>query len=86
MAEIPSTRSWRFVFDDYATMRRFLDELASVFEEHGYYPNQSFHRTDVTVTVDAASVDGDVEGVRAVEAALDGFVARGVGRSDGQGS
>lgn len=86
MAEAAAPRSWRFVFDDYASLRRFLDELASIFEEHGYYPNQSFHRTDVTITCDLAGANGNDQGVRAVEAALDAFVARGVGQADDQRS
>lgn len=46
----------RFEFSEYAVLRTFLDDMAEASEALGLYPNLSFGRTHVNVTIDA--VDG----------------------------
>ncbi len=41
----------RFDFADYAQTRAFLDDLAALSEESGYYPDLNFARTHVVVTI-----------------------------------
>lgn len=45
--------SRRFEFSSYAETRRFLDGVARVAAEAGHYPNLSFGKTYVSVTIDA---------------------------------
>lgn len=59
----------RFQFADYAGTRAFLDRLASLSKETGLYPDLSFTRTHVTVTVHSA-------GGEAVDAEAREFAAR----------
>ena len=55
--------NWRFDFSGYAETRRFLDQLADLSKREDYYPNVSFGKTYVNVSVDA---DGQtILGVRA---------------------
>ncbi|GAC1477353.1 MAG: hypothetical protein NVS1B12_12440 [Acidimicrobiales bacterium] len=52
----------RFEFADYSETRTFLDRLASASKETGLYPDLSFTRTHVTVTVygsGGAAVDAE---------------------------
>ncbi len=51
----------RFEFADYSEIRAFLDRLASLSKETGLYPDLSFTRTHVTVTVgsDGAAVGAE---------------------------
>ncbi len=60
--ERPPSLYRRFEFVDYAEIRAFLDRLASLSKETGLYPDLSFTRTHVTVTVpgsDGAAVDAE---------------------------
>ena len=41
----------RFEFSAYAETRAFLDRLASLSEDAGYYPDLGFGRTYVNVTI-----------------------------------
>ncbi|RTL62790.1 MAG: pterin-4-alpha-carbinolamine dehydratase [Pseudonocardiaceae bacterium] len=50
-SERPSLLHRRFEFDDYDETRRFLAFLESLSKELGLYPDLSFARTHVRVTV-----------------------------------
>jgi len=51
--DLPPMLSRRFEFASYAETRRFLDGVAKVSEEAQHYPNLSFGKTYVSVTIDA---------------------------------
>ena len=51
--DLPPTLSRRFEFATYAETRSFLDEAAKVSEAANYYPNLSFGKTYVSVTLDS---------------------------------
>ena len=53
--ERPPSLHRRFEFADYSETRAFLDRLASLSKEAGLYPDLSFTRTRVTVTVYGSS-------------------------------
>lgn len=53
--ERPPTLSRRFQFNGYSQTRRFLDELAALAEEFGYYPDTSFGTNYVNVTIHACN-------------------------------
>lgn len=53
--ERPPSLYRRFAFADYSEIRAFLDRLASLSKETGLYPDLSFTRTHVTVTVPASN-------------------------------
>jgi len=60
--ERPPSLHRRFEFADYSEIRAFLDRLASLSKETGLYPDLSFTRTHVTVTVcgsDGTAVDAE---------------------------
>ena len=44
--------SWRFEFGGYGETRRFLDRLADLSKREDYYPNVSFGKTYVNVSID----------------------------------
>jgi len=47
--------SWRFEFPEYSYTRRFLDDMADISRRMEFYPNVSFGKTYVNVTIDAQS-------------------------------
>ncbi|MGQ0744852.1 MAG: 4a-hydroxytetrahydrobiopterin dehydratase [Acidimicrobiales bacterium] len=49
--ETPSSLHRRFEFAAYPEARAFLDRLATLSKETGLYPDLSFSRTHVSVTV-----------------------------------
>ena len=51
--DLPPMLSRRFEFSNYAETRRFLDGVAKVAEEAKLFPNLSFGKTYVSVTIDA---------------------------------
>lgn len=51
--EKPPKLERRFEFDSYTDTRAFLDRLAEVSKEEKYYPDLSFGRTHVHVTIQA---------------------------------
>ena len=51
--DLPPMLSRRFEFASYAETRRFLDGVAKVAEEAQHYPNLSFGKTYVSVSIDA---------------------------------
>lgn len=51
--DLPPMLSRRFEFETYAETRRFLDGVAKVAEVAQHYPNLSFGKTYVSVTLDA---------------------------------
>ena len=60
--ERPSSLHRRFEFAAYPEIRAFLDRLAALSKETGLYPDLSFSRTYVNVTVygsEGASVDAE---------------------------
>ena len=50
--EYAPTQNWRFEFGDYAQTRCFLDEMAVLSKRLGFYPDMSFGKTYVNVTID----------------------------------
>ncbi len=77
--ERPPSLHRRFEFAAYAETRAFLERLAGLSKETGLYPDLSFTRTHVNVTVygsDGAAVDAEArefaaraEAIATVEAA-----------------
>ena len=63
--EQPSLLYRRFEFADYPEARAFLDRLAGLSKETGLYPDLSFSRTHVNVTV--YGTDGAAVGAEARE-------------------
>lgn len=64
MAEQPLSPAWqvqlhpplltrRFEFASYSETRRFLDELATLSERKGYYPDLNFGKSHVSVSIAA---------------------------------
>jgi pterin-4a-carbinolamine dehydratase len=51
--DLPPLLSRRFEFGSYAETRRFLDGVAKLAEAAQHYPNLSFGKTYVSVTLDA---------------------------------
>jgi pterin-4a-carbinolamine dehydratase len=56
----PARLERRYEFDDYESLRAFLDEAADLSEKKGLYPDIGFSRTHASFTIHAA--DGS-EGV-----------------------
>jgi pterin-4a-carbinolamine dehydratase len=58
----PPLLTRRFEFGTYAEARRFLDELATLSDRRGYYPDLNFGKSHVSVSI-AARDDtlGDAE-------------------------
>lgn len=50
--DLPPMLSRRFEFENYSATRAFLDNVAKVAEEAKHYPNLSFGKTYVSVTLD----------------------------------
>ncbi len=67
--ERPPSLYRRFEFADYSETRAFLDRLAGLSKETGLYPDLSFSRTYVNVTVHGS-------GGAAVDAEAREFAAR----------
>ena len=61
--DLPPMLSRRFEFESYGETRRFLDAVAKLSEELDLYPNLSFGKTYVSVTIDA---DGKKIGPEAI--------------------
>ncbi len=72
--DLPPMLTRRYEFETYAETRRFLDGVAKLAEEAGLYPNLSFGKTYVSVTIDA---DGKKVGPDCVALAqkIDGLLA-----------
>ena len=72
--DLPPMLTRRFEFETYAETRHFLDGIAKLAEEARLYPNLSFGKTYVSVTIDA---DGKKVGPDCVALAqkIDGLVA-----------
>ncbi len=51
--DLPPMLTRRFEFENYGMTRQFLDAVAKLAEEVGLYPNLSFGKTYVSVTIDA---------------------------------
>lgn len=58
----PPLLSRRYEFATYAETRKFLDELASLSERRGYYPDLNFGKSHVSVSIAARDDSlGDAE-------------------------
>ena len=65
----------RIEFDDYASNRAFLDRLSVFCDTEGRYPDISFGRTYVNITLRAEEEGADIgEADHAFAAAIDGLV------------
>lgn len=51
--DLPPLLSKRFEFESYSETRRFLDGVTRLSEKKQLYPNLSFGKTYVSVTIDA---------------------------------
>lgn len=51
MRKRPIRLERRFEFSDYEQTRDFLDRTAELSEQQGYYPDMSFGRTHVSITL-----------------------------------
>ena len=58
----------RFDFGSYGETRKFLDQMADLSKREGYYPDMSFGKTYVNI-----SIDGD--GQAALSERKSGFIA-----------
>lgn len=58
--ERPLRLERRLVFPDYELLRRFLDRAGSLSEKTGIYPNLSFGRTYVNLTLFANEESGEL--------------------------
>ncbi len=47
----PPSMEARFEFEDFKTLRAFLDDLAEITERYNHHPNISFGRTHVSVII-----------------------------------
>jgi len=47
----PARLERRIEFSDYEQIREFLDRTAELSESQGYYPDMSFSRTHVSITL-----------------------------------
>lgn len=73
------TRNWRFDFASYAETRHFLDRMADLSRREDYYPNVSFGKTYVNISIDAeglaalagrnSSFTGEMEALAAADKA-----------------
>jgi pterin-4a-carbinolamine dehydratase len=62
-------------FADYEALRDFLDRVADLSEETGIYPNQSFGRTYVNLTLFAEEGSDEISAAaEAFAERVDGFV------------
>ena len=65
----------RIEFEDYASNRDFLDRLNDFCEQQGRYPDISFGRTYVNITLRAEGEEAPIgEADHAFAAAIDGLV------------
>jgi pterin-4a-carbinolamine dehydratase len=72
-------RNWRFDFGSYAETRRFLDRMADLSRREDYYPDVSFGKTYVNISIDAegqaalaernSSFTGEMEALAAADKA-----------------
>lgn len=64
----------RVEFPDYDSLRDFLDQVADLSEETGIYPNQSFGRTYVNLTLFADDDSSEISAAaEAFAERVDGF-------------
>lgn len=73
----PARLERRFEFSDYDETREFLERAAELAEREGYYPDMSFGRTHVSMTLHPREEGGEVdealmEYARQVDALLPG--------------
>ncbi len=50
-----ATFNQRFDFDSYGVTRLFLDQMADLSKREGYYPDVSFGKTYVNISIDGES-------------------------------
>ncbi len=74
----------RFDFSSYDEVRSFLDELGDLSEEEGYYPDLTFSRTYVNVTIKARGKElaqADFNFSAKVDAAASAIAGQPISRS-----
>ncbi len=80
----PARLERRLEFEDYEATRDFLDEAAELSEQRGIYPDLSFGRTYVNITLHADEADGDISAaIHDYAAALDRILEEKEGAPDG---
>lgn len=57
----PPRMERRYQFADYSSLRDFLDRAAELSEREGLYPDMSFGRDYLNVTIHASETTGTVE-------------------------
>ncbi len=71
----PARLERRVEFSDYSETREFLDRLADMSEREQNYPNLSFGRTYVNITLNAAADADEVdEETRRIARLIDGLI------------
>ncbi|MEI6032164.1 MAG: 4a-hydroxytetrahydrobiopterin dehydratase [Synechococcaceae cyanobacterium ELA739] len=71
----PDRLERRIEFDDYETTRTFLERLNALSEQQGRFPDISFGRTYVNLTLRPEQEDGLIEACdTAFAAAIDGLL------------
>jgi 4a-hydroxytetrahydrobiopterin dehydratase len=71
----PDRLERRIEFDDYETTRTFLERLNALSEQQGRFPDISFGRTYVNLTLRPEQEDGPIEASdTAFAAAIDGLL------------
>jgi 4a-hydroxytetrahydrobiopterin dehydratase len=71
----PDRLERRIEFDDYETTRTFLERLNALSEQQGRFPDISFGRTYVNLTLRPEQEDGPIEDSdTAFAAAIDGLL------------
>ena len=56
----PARLERRFEFSNYEETREFLERTAELSEEHDYYPDMSFGRTHVSMTLHTQNDEAEV--------------------------
>ncbi|MDZ7750494.1 MAG: 4a-hydroxytetrahydrobiopterin dehydratase [Gammaproteobacteria bacterium] len=56
----PARLERRLEFEDYETTREFLDQAAELSEQRGIYPDLSFGRTYVNITLHPEDADSEI--------------------------
>ncbi len=79
------TLNWRFEFGDYVQTRRFLDEMADLSKRLGYYPNVSFGKTYVNISIDAMGQSALAKDLSCFIGEMEAFAATKITRIDLQG-
>lgn len=72
----PARLEARLEFPDYTSTRDFLDRLTELSEREGHYPNLSFGRTYVNITLDTGEGEEVSEATWRIARLIDALAAR----------